>query len=119
MIKFFKQLWCYLMLTTDAPVSPMQKILNKVIAKGYYTNNVPTDCTSRFMCTALKYAAIDGIITYREFTYAKRLIEEYIKGEATLRDKRVFYGLPSDHKYLLATYTNWDKRPAFKIDIHA
>lgn len=118
MIKFFKQLWCYLMLTTDTEVSLMQRILNKVIAKGYYAHN-QNPRTSPYMCIALQYACTDQVITKQECKYAKQLIQDYLGDAISLRDQRMLYGLPVCHINLLATYKNWDKRPAFEIDIHA
>jgi len=98
-----------------------QEILNLVIDGGFYTDSEETRCKSVFMCIAIKYAMIAGVVTEADYDTARNSIEEWLCNvgnlsvDVVLEDALEDVGIPNTYEERLKIYRDWDNRPLFKI----
>ena len=93
-----------------------QKIFNKIISHGYYSDLI-TYSSSRYMCIAALYARVEKIITVNEYDQLMITIKNYLQRGATeysLDRLLQVNGLPCDFNACLQVYKNWSKRPSLK-----
>ena len=92
----------------------VQDIFNTVINHGYFKSYFSIHKCSEYMCLALDFAQIDGVITPAEADIARLAIEEYldISGCISLTLALQESQLPNGFERRLRIYRDWANRPA-------
>lgn len=86
----------------------VQEIFDAVIDAGFYTER------TEWMCSSLRAAYFNGVISVKEMEIAGCAIYEYLGGYVFLETKLYHHDLPYEFPDRLAIYRNWSNRPSFE-----